>query len=73
MGDALEHQEKGDAEYQMNLEVRKIYIDSRFLVSGDSSAFHYELPEVPNLNNTISDNFSPQAKSEGPPSSSPKR
>ena len=30
----------------MTLAVRKIFIDSRFLASGDSSSFEYELPEV---------------------------
>ena len=30
----------------MSLAVRKVYIDSRYLVSGDSSNFEYELPEV---------------------------
>jgi hypothetical protein len=30
----------------MSLAVRKVYIDSRYLVSGDSSNFQYELPEV---------------------------
>ncbi len=30
----------------MTLAVRKIYIDSRFLTSGNSSSFQYELPEV---------------------------
>jgi hypothetical protein len=33
----------------MTLPVRKIFIDSRFLVSGDSSSFQYELPEVVEL------------------------
>ena len=33
----------------MTLSVRKIYIDSRFLVSGDSSRIRYELPEVVEL------------------------
>jgi hypothetical protein len=33
----------------MSLSVRKIFIDSRFLVSGDSSSFEYELPEVVEL------------------------
>jgi hypothetical protein len=33
----------------MTLSVRKIFIDSRFLVSGDSSRFRYELPEVVEL------------------------
>ncbi len=30
----------------MSLSVRKLFIDSRFLASGDSSSFEYELPEV---------------------------
>jgi len=30
----------------MTLSVRKVFIDSRYLVSGDSSNFEYELPEV---------------------------
>ncbi len=30
----------------MTLAVRKIYIDSRFLTSGNSSSFQYELPDV---------------------------
>jgi hypothetical protein len=30
----------------MTLSIRKIYIDSRFAVSGNSSSFEYELPEV---------------------------
>jgi hypothetical protein len=30
----------------MSLAVRKVFIDSRYLVSGDSSNFEYELPEV---------------------------
>jgi hypothetical protein len=30
----------------MTLSVRKLFIDSRFAVSGDSSSFQYELPEV---------------------------
>ncbi len=30
----------------MTLAVRKVFIDSRYLVSGDSSNFEYELPEV---------------------------
>ena len=30
----------------MTLSVRKVFIDSRYLVTGDSSDFEYELPEV---------------------------
>ena len=30
----------------MTLAVRKLFVDSRFLASGDSSSFEYELPEV---------------------------
>ena len=30
----------------MSLSVRKLFIDSRFAVSGDSSSFEYEIPEV---------------------------
>ena len=33
----------------MSLSVRKLFIDSRFAVSGDSSSFQYELPEVVEL------------------------
>jgi hypothetical protein len=35
----------------MSLAVRKLFVDSRFLVSGDSSSFEYELPEVVELPN----------------------
>jgi hypothetical protein len=35
----------------MSLAVRKVFIDSRFAVSGDSSNFQYELPEVVELPN----------------------
>jgi hypothetical protein len=30
----------------MSLSVRKLFVDSRFAASGDSSSFQYELPEV---------------------------
>jgi hypothetical protein len=33
----------------MSLSVRKLFVDSRFAVSGDSSSFSYELPEVVEL------------------------
>jgi hypothetical protein len=33
----------------MSLAVRKVFVDSRFAVSGDSSSFEYELPEVVEL------------------------
>ncbi len=33
----------------MSLSVRKLFVDSRFAVSGDSSSFEYELPEVVEL------------------------
>ena len=33
----------------MSLSVRKLFVDSRFAVSGDGSAFEYELPEVVEL------------------------
>ena len=33
----------------MSLAVRKLFVDSRFAVSGDSSSFEYELPEVVEL------------------------
>ena len=33
----------------MELSVRKLYIDSRFLTNGTTSSFEYELPEVVNL------------------------
>ncbi len=33
----------------MSLAVRKLFVDSRFAVSGDSSSFEYELPEIVEL------------------------
>ncbi len=33
----------------MSLSVRKLFVDSRFAVSGDSSSFEYELPQVVEL------------------------
>ncbi len=33
----------------MSFAVRKLFVDSRFAVSGDSSSFEYELPEVVEL------------------------